>query len=148
MIEYPIHSLETPFREARLQVLCRGIRGATVAPANTREAIINATKELLMEIVNANRVELDSVAGVFFTTTNDLNAEFPALAARELGWTDTAMLCGHEMAVPGSLPRVIRVMMLWNTNKPSSGIVHVYLHEAQLLRPERRKGTTGAQDKQ
>jgi len=118
-----------------------------VAPANTRGAILNATRELLTEMVRANRVKIDTVAGIFFTTTNDLNAEFPALAARELGWTDTAMLCGHEMAVPGSLPRVIRVMMLWNSAKSASQIVHVYLHEAQSLRPERHKGTTGAQEK-
>lgn len=129
-------------------MLCRGIRGATTAPANTREAILTATKELLTEMVRANRVKIDTVAGILFTTTSDLNAEFPALAARELGWTNTAMLCGHEMAVPGSLPHVIRVMMLWNTAKSSSKIVHVYLHEAQSLRPERQRKTTRAQRKQ
>jgi len=99
-------------------------------------------------MVRANKVKIETMAGIFFTTTNDLSAEFPALAARELGWTDTAMLCGHEMAVPGSLPRVIRVMMLWNTAKSSSEIVHVYLHEAQALRPERCKKTAGIQGKQ
>ncbi|MCX8126369.1 MAG: chorismate mutase [Dehalococcoidia bacterium] len=130
------------------QLPCRGVRGATVAPANTREAILNSTKELLNEIVRANGVEIDDIAGVFFTTTSDLNAEFPALAARELGWTETAMLCGHEMNVPGSLPRVIRVMVLWNTAKSPSQIVHVYLHEAQSLRPERRNAAQGMGVKQ
>lgn len=98
-------------------------------------------------MARANAVEVDAIAGVFFTTTGDLNAEFPALAARELGWTDTAMLCGHEMAVPGSLQRVIRVMILWNTTRAPDQIVHVYLHEARSLRPERSKTTTEQQGK-
>ena len=115
---------------------CQGIRGATTARANTREEIIAATEELLQKMVEANRVEKENIACVIFTTTPDLNAEFPAVAARQMGWTDTALLCGHEMNVPGSLGRCIRILLLYNTEQRANGIIHVYLREAQSLRPD------------
>lgn len=115
---------------------CRGIRGASTVPENTREAIVTASKELLQEILKANAVEVDDVASVFFTTTPDLNAAFPAVAARQLGWTKVALLCGHEMNVPGSLPRCLRVLMLVNTEKRDEEIVHVYLRGAEGLKEE------------
>lgn len=115
---------------------CRGIRGASTVPENTREAIVTASKELLQEILEVNAVEVDDVASVFFTTTPDLNAAFPAVAARQLGWTKVALLCGHEMNVPGSLPRCLRVLMLVNTEKRDEEIVHVYLRGAEGLRAE------------
>ena len=87
-------------------MLCRGIRGATVAAANTKEEILSATQELLRKMLAANYVDKQSVACMFFTTTPDLNAEFPALAARQMGWTDTALMCNQEIAVPGSLREV------------------------------------------
>lgn len=113
---------------------CRGIRGATTAEANTREAILDATRELLAALVEANDVRVEDIAAVWFTTTPDLNAEFPALAARQMGWEHTALLCGHEMAVPDGLPRCIRVLMLVNTEKRPEDLRHIYLRGAQALR--------------
>lgn len=120
-----------------MTMYCRGMRGATTAEANTREAILEATRELLEHLIKANGLHPDDIASVIFSTTPDLNAEFPAVAARELGWLDTALFCTHEMAVPGSLSRCIRVLIHWNTTRRASEIVHVYLREARTLRPER-----------
>lgn len=120
---------------------CRGIRGATTANANTREAILEATTELLQLMVQANALAVEDIASALFTTTIDLNAEFPAVAARALGWTDTALMCGHEMYVPGSLQSCIRVLVHWNTTRQASEIVHVYLRGARALRPERALAT-------
>ena len=114
----------------------RGIRGATTVEENSRDAIVEATAELLDAVVAANAVHQDQVASVFFTTTSDLNAEFPAVAAREAGWQDVALLCGHEMAVPGSLPRCLRLLMHVNTDRSSAEIQHVYLRGARALRPD------------
>lgn len=118
---------------------CRGVRGATVASENTREAILAATHELLTALIEANGIKPDDVASAIFTTTPDLNAEFPAVAARQLGWYDTALLCGHEMNVPGSLQRCIRILIHWNTTRRANEVAHVYLYEAQSLRPDRRQ---------
>jgi chorismate mutase (EC 5.4.99.5) len=113
---------------------CRGIRGAITVPANNKESIIAATKELLKELVQANEIEIDDIAAILFTTTPDLDAEFPAAATRDLGWPEPlALLCGHEMNVPGSLPRCLRILMLVNTNKKAAEIIHVYLGEARRL---------------
>jgi chorismate mutase len=121
---------------------CRGIRGATTASENTREAIRAATRELLVEMVEENHIQPDDVASAIFTTTPDLDAEFPAVVARELGWLDTALLCGHEMNVPGSLQKCIRILIHWNTTRRADEIVHVYLHGAQVLRPDRQDNST------
>jgi chorismate mutase len=115
---------------------CRGIRGATTTSANSRDAILAATRELLVELIERNAIQPEDVASAIFTTTPDLNAEFPAIAARELGWTDVALLCGHEMAVPGSLQCCIRILIHWNTTRSAAEIVHVYIHGAQVLRPD------------
>ena len=113
----------------------RGIRGATTAVANTKEAILEATGELLRRLVDANDVEPDDVAAVTFTTTRDLNAEFPAVAAREqMGWEYVALMCGHEMDVPDAQPHCIRVLMLVNTEKSAQEISNVYLRGAVNLR--------------
>jgi chorismate mutase len=117
-------------------MLCRGIRGATTVDSNTPEAILNATAELLAAMVKANSIRPEDVASAIFTTTPDLNAEFPALAARRLGWNDVALLCGHEMAVPGSLAMCLRILLHVNTDKRADQIVHVYLRGAQALRPD------------
>ncbi|MBI3761968.1 MAG: chorismate mutase [Chloroflexi bacterium] len=116
---------------------CRGIRGATVAEANSREAILAATRELLEAIIAANDVHPGDVASVFFTTSPDLTAEYPALAARELGWLDTALLCNQDIAVPTGLARCIRVLIHWNTERRAHEIRHCYLGEAERLRPDR-----------
>jgi chorismate mutase len=115
---------------------CRGIRGATTVDSNTKEDILQAAHELLAEMVRANDVKADDVASVFFTTTPDLNAEFPALAARQIDWNHVALLCGHEMNVPGSLPMCLRILLHVNTEKRAEEIVHVYLKGAKVLRPE------------
>ena len=90
---------------------CRGVRGAITNDRNAREDILAATRQLLALMIRTNGIEPRDVASAWFTTTPDVNAEFPALAARQLGWLDVPMLCGHEMAVPGSLPLCIRVMI-------------------------------------
>ena len=118
------------------QMLCRGVRGATTVEANTDEAIREATTELLQALVEANDIEHDRVASIMFTTTMDLNAAFPAVAARELGWTDIALLNAHEMAVPGALPRCIRILLHLNTERAASEIRHIYLRDARKLRPD------------
>jgi len=115
---------------------CRGIRGATSVTDNTREEILAATKELLQEIVNSNEVEKEAVACIFFTTTSDLDAEFPALAARQLGLTGVALLCSQEINVPDSLPRCIRILLLYNTEKKMTEIRHIYLRGTEVLRSE------------
>ena len=115
---------------------CRGIRGAITVPENKKEAIAASTKELLQKIVDVNSINIGDVACIFFTTTSDLNAAFPAAAARELGWTRVPLLCGHEMNVPGSLPRCLRVLVLFNTDKKNEELIHVYLGGAMALRDE------------
>ena len=116
----------------------RGIRGATTVAADREAAIVDATSELVAEIVRANRLKPDDIAGAWFTTTPDLTAEFPAAAARQMGWGDVPLLCAHEMAVPSSnprsLPRCIRVLLLVNTEVPASAIRFVYLRGAEKLR--------------
>ena len=115
---------------------CRGIRGAITVSENTKEAIIAASKALLQNLIEANEVEVSDIACILFTTTSDLNAAFPAAGARELGWTQVPLLCGHEMNVPGSLPSCLRVLVLFNTNKKNEEIIHVYLGDAVTLRDE------------
>lgn len=122
--------------EAPSAARCRGIRGATTVDSNTREDILDAARELLTEMVRANGVKTDDIASVFFTTTPELNAEFPALAARQMGWNHVALLCGHEMNVQGSLPMCLRILLHVNTEKRAEEIVHVYLKGAKALRPE------------
>lgn len=116
---------------------CRGVRGATTADANTPEEILQATRQLLALMIRQNGINEEDVASAIFTTTPDLDAEFPALAARQLGWFDVAMMCLHELDVPGSLRRCIRVLLHWNTDKPADEIVHVYIKGAANLRPDR-----------
>jgi chorismate mutase len=113
---------------------CRGIRGATTAQANTQEAILTATQELLRGLINANAIETEDVAAVFLTTTTDLNAEYPAVALRQMGWTQVPLMCAHEMQVPDGLPRCVRALVLVNTEKGQGELKHVYLREAVNLR--------------
>jgi chorismate mutase len=115
---------------------CLGIRGATTVEANTREAIVEATSELLGAMIEKNDVLAEDVASIIFTTTRDINAEFPAVAARSLGWTNTALLCAHEMDIPGALPMALRILLHVNTERTSSDINHVYLRGARVLRPD------------
>ncbi len=115
----------------------RGIRGATVVAANTTDAIRSATRELLLALTEANALDPADIGSVIFSTTSDLTAEPPARAARELGWTDTALMCLAEMEADGCLPRCIRVLIHWNTTKAMADVRHVDLHAAAQLRPDR-----------
>jgi chorismate mutase len=115
---------------------CRGIRGAASVDANSAESIVAATRELLEHIVAANSLPVEEVGGVIFTATSDLDAAYPARAAREMGWVNTPLLCVQEMAIVGSLSRCVRVLVLWNTDLPSDQVRHVYLGRARALRPD------------
>ena len=115
----------------------RGIRGATVAAENTKEAILSATRELLLAVIDANDIQPDDVASAWFTTSPGLTADYPALAARALGWHDVALLCAHEMDVPHGLKKCVRILIHLNTDKPASAIKHIYLGQAASLRPDR-----------
>ncbi len=115
----------------------RGVRGATTVESNTREAILDAAKELLTEIIAQNDIQREDVASAWFTTTTDLDAEFPAVTARrDFGWTSAALMCAHEMDVPGSLRMCLRILLHVNTDRPQDEIHHVYLRGASVLRPD------------
>ena len=115
---------------------CRGIRGATTVEIDGADAILAATRELLVRMVEANGVAVADIASAIFTVTPDLTAAFPARAARELGWRYVPLLDAQEVPVPGSLPRCVRVLVLWNTERTQEEIRHVYLRDAGSLRPD------------
>ena len=117
-------------------MICRGVRGATTIEEDTPEAVLRATRELLAFMIRLNCIDSVDVASAIFTTTIDVVSQYPALAARQLGWMDVPLLCGHEMDLPGGLPRCIRVLIHWNTDTQQADIQHVYLNEAQALRPD------------
>lgn len=121
------------------RTVCRGVRGATTVEQNTRDAILNATRQLLALIIRRNEIDPADVASAVFTVTRDVNAEFPALAARQMGWLDVPLLCGYEVEVPGSLGLCIRILLHWNTPKSQKDIHHVYIHKAISLRPDLSK---------
>lgn len=120
----------------------RGIRGATTVTGNTPAAILGATRELLAALVAANDLRVEDVASAIFTSSPDLTAEYPAAAARELGWTETALLGAVEIAKPAGLPACIRVLLQVNTEQPQAAMCHVYLRGAKALRPD-REGEAG-----
>ena len=112
----------------------RAIRGATTSPSNSSEEILAATTEMLDLITKENSLKVDDIISAFFTTTQDLNAEFPPVAARKMGWVNVALMCSHEMKVPGALQKCIRVMVHVNTDKNPTDIVNIYLRDAVNLR--------------
>lgn len=117
--------------------LARGIRGATTVKKNDPRDILEATRDLLGKIIEENRINTEDIAAAFFTVTKDLNAEFPASAAREFfGWTHVPMLCANEIDVPGRLGKCIRVMLLVNTDKGQKDLKHIYLRDATVLRKD------------
>jgi chorismate mutase len=118
-------------------MFCRGVRGATTAEDNSPEEILKATRQLLALMIRRNGIKPEDVASAVFSTTTDLDAEFPALAARQLGWWDVALMCVHELDVPGSLRRCVRVLLHWNTKKAADEIIHIYVKGAAHLRPDR-----------
>lgn len=114
----------------------RGIRGATQVAANERETIIAGTAELVRAVLDRNGVSPADLVSVIFTATPDLTAEFPAYAARAMGVTDVPLLCATEIAVPGAMPRVIRLLAHVDSPRPREDIRHVYLHGAAALRTD------------
>lgn len=114
----------------------RGIRGAITVERNHRQDIIEATQELIKAIVDGNQLSAEDICSAFFTVTPDLNAEFPAKAARAMGWDLVPLLCAQELDVAGALPRCIRVLVHVNTHKSQGEIKHIYLREASALRPD------------
>ena len=117
-------------------IMCRGVRGATTVEKNDRLEILSATRQMLALLIRLNGIDKRDVASASFSTTTDLDAEFPALAARQLGWLEVPLLCGHEMSVPGALERCIRILIHWNTDKSQNEITPVYLRQAVRLRPD------------
>jgi chorismate mutase len=129
----------------------RGVRGATTVDDDSADEVIAVTRELMIQLIEANEIDPEEVAGAWFTTTRDINSEFPAIAVRQLGWTEVPLLCGHEMEVgstnPRSIPRCIRVLLLLNTEKPASAMRFVYLRGAAAIKQDldelRRAGNQG-----
>jgi chorismate mutase len=117
-------------------MMFRGVRGATVAKSNTREAIMEAAEELILKLIEVNGIEEDQVASVIFTSTPDLNAAFPAAAARHIGWTRVALLGAQEIDTPEGMKRCIRVLIHWNTDRSLDEIQHVYMHGTEKMRPD------------
>ncbi|NHC39101.1 chorismate mutase [Bacillus sp. MM2020_1] len=123
--------------------MIRGMRGAITVNQNTEEEIVTATEELLKKIIEENQIQPDLVASVFISTTEDINAVFPARALRKFeGWTYVPVMCMQEMPVPNSLTMCVRIMMHVNTAKSQDEIIHVYLKGAQVLRPDLRNSLT------
>ena len=117
-------------------MMCRGVRGATTVEQNSREAILRGAGQLLALMIRRNNIQAEDVGSAIFSVTADLNAEFPALAARQLGWLDVPLLCTNEIAVEGGLPLCVRILVNWNTEKSQKDIVHIYIKEAIQLRPD------------
>lgn len=115
---------------------CRGIRGAITVERNHREDILAATTELLQALIQRNELQTEDIASAIFTVTDDLDAAFPAVAARTLGWTEIALMCTREIPVPGSLRKCIRVLLHVNTEHSAAELNHVYLRGAARLRPD------------
>lgn len=121
-------------RNSSYMTKVRGIRGATTADTNTRDDVLGATKAMLEALIEANNIDPDDVAAAFFTTTPDLNAEFPAAAARLMGWTYVALMGASEINVPDAPPLCIRVLILINTDQPASELINIYQRGAEHLR--------------
>ncbi|MBA31775.1 MAG: chorismate mutase [Chloroflexi bacterium] len=115
----------------------RGVKGATTSNSNSSEDILKATEELMIKLINSNGIKEKDVAAVQFTTTKDLNSEFPAVAAREkIQWINVPLMCSHEFDKPGALQKCIRILILWNTAKLQEEIIHLYIKKAKILRPD------------
>lgn len=116
--------------------MVRAIRGATTVENNDAVEMLRETEKLLVEIIEKNKLIEDDVISIIFTVTNDLDATFPAIAARNLGWTSVALICTNEISVPGSLKNCIRILLHFNTDKRNNEVKHIYLNNAKVLRPD------------
>jgi chorismate mutase len=133
----PLRMAQGGVRPKEQPMPIRGIRGATTVNADEPDLILQATRELLEQILAENEgMQPEDVASALFTVTDDLVSTFPAQAARQMGWGLVPMMCAREIPVPGSLPRVIRVLVHWNTELQQNQITHVYLRQAVKLRPD------------
>lgn len=132
---FVVESLKT-IELGNFAMQCRGVRGATTVAVNNRDEILKATRQMMALIIRTNEIRKEDVAAATFTVTKDIDAEFPALAARQLGWLEVPLLCGYEISVPNSLPMCVRVLVLWNTSRTQEEVHHIYLREAQRLRPD------------
>ena len=126
----------------------RGVRGATTVSANQPQAIWDATQAMLREMVDSNGIATEDIAAAYFTVTSDLDSAFPARAARTMGWEHVPLMDALEIPVPGSLPRCIRVLLLWNTTVPQRDVIHTYQHGARALRPDLINGRPIASEKE
>lgn len=138
-IEYKRYT-EVVWYKGGVCLVVRAVRGATTIDNNTSEDIIKETKYLLSEIIEKNGIDKADIISIIFSTTKDINATFPAVAAREMGMTDIALMCTNEMEVPGSLEKCIRVLMHINTEKTNKEIKYIYLKKAKSLRPDLKEG--------
>ena len=127
-------------------MLVRGIRGAITVNNNTKEEIIKFTKKLLITLQKENDFKIEDIVSVFFSVTPDLNAAFPARAARELGWKQVPLFDMQEIGVPGSLPRCIRILIQINCSKNQTEIKHCYLRGARILRKDLVKETSNQKE--
>jgi chorismate mutase len=114
----------------------RAVRGATQLESDVREHLLERTAEMVLDVMDANGLQIDDFVSVIFTATSDLNSEFPAYAARQLGFGDVPLLCARELEIAGSMPRVVRMMAHVETDLPRADITHVYLHGAAALRSD------------
>jgi chorismate mutase len=117
-------------------VSVRAVRGATQLVSDTREEMLDRVAEMVTEVMAANRLTVDDFISVIFTATSDLVAEFPAYAARQLGFGEVPLLCARELEIDGSMPRVVRMLAHVESDLPKAEITHVYLHGAALLRTD------------
>ena len=114
----------------------RAVRGAITVENNDADEILQASQELLIEMVDRNAINIDDITSIFFSMTTDLNAVYPAASARNLGWTSVPLMCTNEINVPGSLKKCVRIMLYFNTEKKNTELMHIYLRKARVLRPD------------
>ncbi|GAB3246618.1 chorismate mutase [Alteromonas gracilis] len=112
----------------------RAVRGATQIEVDEREHLLERVQELVREVMEANDLDVDDFISILFTATDDLHAEFPAYAARGLGFTDVPLMCARELQIEGAMPRVVRLMAHVETDLARADVTHVYLHGAAALR--------------
>ena len=120
----------------------RAVRGATQLEQDTREHMLDRVAELVTDVMEANGLVVDDFISIIFTATSDLVSEFPAYAARQLGFSDVPLVCARELEIEGSMPRVVRLMAHIETDLPRADVTHVYLHGAANLRRDLARTTS------